>query len=329
MKKYIFIALIAFFSCPNSIFGQDMDISVSNSPFTVLQGNKGIVTVVTCNNGFGTLQPNRIRPQISFPNLTGTTVTVKSAPGFSVFSNTGQTVILENTATLGDFECFTIELEYTGVLIGGPSTVQGTMGFNGPQTPGNDPANDNASSSIRIAANPAPVTLSSFRVDEFTNGNLLDWKTRDEVGFSHFSVRKSLNLSEFWEIGSVNGNAKNGKYEFLDTDFQEGTNYYQLKMVDLNGSYKMSPIISIENRGEFGSTTVYPNPSPNRIFNLKNSEEFDEINLMTNEGTRLPVEVRKLKDTYEVKVSEAYSAGTYFLQFINKSRVIRRKVVLL
>jgi hypothetical protein len=334
MKKiFLFVSTIIFLA--NNVYSQEMSINLTNLiPTVKLNETRGEITVSVCNVSGGStdLPIGKARPLISFPPNTSSVVlnSVTPAGGMTVFSNNGTDIRLTNAVTLAPATCFEVVLGYTGSSLGEGGVVTGTLAWNGPPPVGEfNPGNNNSVTTINVRDAAAPVTLTSFTVDEFSNGNLLDWKIKDESGFSHFSVRKSTNLSEFWEIGTVKGGNKNGKFDFLDKNFNEGINYYQLKMVDLDGSYKLSKIISIENRGEFGSSTVYPNPSPNRVFKLKNSEEFDEINLMTNEGTRLPVEVRKIDGTYEIKVSESYSAGSYFLQFVNSSRIIRRKVVLL
>lgn len=336
MKSLYFrLTIILIFVVFKGANAQDMSINIVNfTPKVKVGETQGTIQVDICNvdgDGVTSLVAGKAYPLITLPSALTELPNLKPNTDWEVVPGgaTGVAIRLTNLTPIANGTCTRAIIGYTAKAVGGPSNVVGNLMWNGPPPNGEFPDNDNSTTSIQVLDAAAPVTLTSFTVDEFTNGNLLDWKIKDESGFSHFLVRKSLNLNEFWEIGSVDGGSTSGKYKFLDTDFQEGINYYQLKMVDLDGSYKMSPIISIENRGEFGSSTVYPNPSPNRVFKLKNSEEFDEINLMTNEGTRLPVEVRKIDGTYEVKVSESYSAGSYFLQFINSSRVIRRKVVLL
>jgi hypothetical protein len=328
--KSIYIIAIFITNCTVNVIAQDMSLNISASQPKVKQGEtRGTIEIQVCNNDFTDLSANKVVPQISFPSIVGTPV-LQGAPltDWAVESgSSGNTLRIINT-TIFPPGCRTFFIGYTANTIGGPSIVQGGLDWNGPQSVGNDPTNDDSNTSVQVMSPAAPVTLTSFTVDEYTKGNLLNWKIKNESGFSHFSVRKSLDLSEFWEIASVKGGNTNGKYQFLDTDFQDGINYYQLKMVDKDGSFEWSKIISIENRGEFGTSTVYPNPSPNRVYNLNNSEDFKEINLLGMDGSIYNVESRKYDGKYEIKVSEQYAAGTYILQFINDDRIIRRKVVL-
>lgn len=136
-------------------FSQDVSISLSTVNFPVVQGTNGVVAVTICNTNTSgvALATDRIRPLISFPSgLTATSVVASSLPsGWTVVSNTGQSIRLSNgTDAIPANTCRVINLQFTGVNIGGPSTVTSTMAFNGPQTPGNVTSNDNATSLIRV-----------------------------------------------------------------------------------------------------------------------------------------------------------------------------------
>lgn len=339
-NRFILSVIFLIITSLNCLLAQDMQLALNNVIPTVKLGEtRGEIEVQLCNvtGGSLTLAQGKARPLISFPPNVGSVILKSVIPtgGFSIMSNNGTDIRLTNaipmlapTVPEDPSTCITAILGYTATSISDGGVVTGSIFWNGAQPSGENPQNNISTTTINVRDVTAPVTLTSFTVDEFSNGNLLDWKIKDESGFSHFSVRKSTNLSEFWEIGTVPGGKKDGKFKFLDNNFNEGINYYQLKMVDLDGSYKFSKIISIENRGEFGSTTVYPNPSPNRIFNLKNTEKFEEISLLSNDGVKYSVEVRNLDEKYEIKVPDSYAAGIYFLQFVGKNKVIRRKIIL-
>ena len=56
-------------------------------------------------------------------------------------------------------------------------------------------------------------------------------------------------------------------YSYLDFNFYKPITYYRLKMVDLDNSFKFSPITSVE----YGSSkevlfSVFPNPAINELF---------------------------------------------------------------
>ncbi|NBA78865.1 hypothetical protein GOQ04_25155, partial [Emticicia sp. ODNR4P] len=155
MKK-ILILLICLTLVSVKVKAQDVSINIINQPATLAQGSTlGRVTVDICNNDGGSRNAaaNKLRPLISFPtSLIGTTVVPITTTGWNVLTNDGQTIRLENTSVIAPGECSQIVLGYTGQNIGGPLTVTGTLGFNGPQTVGNVPGNDNSTTSITIIA---------------------------------------------------------------------------------------------------------------------------------------------------------------------------------
>jgi hypothetical protein len=134
---------------------QDVSINILNQPPSVAQGSTiGRITIDICNNDGGTTNVplNKLRPLITLPSqLVGTSLISISNSGWNILSNDGSNIRFENTSTIILGECSQIIIGYTGVNLGGPLTVVGTIGFNGPQTVGNIPGNDNSTTSITVA----------------------------------------------------------------------------------------------------------------------------------------------------------------------------------
>lgn len=111
---------------------------------------------------------------------------------------------------------------------------------------------------------PLPVTLSSFRaVKEGNSLAQLSWTTTEEVNSSRFDVERSADSRTWQIIGSVasNGNSTaTNNYSFTDATPLSGTNYYRLKMVDLDETFANSSIQSVTFDGSAGIVSVYPNP---------------------------------------------------------------------
>lgn len=102
--------------------------------------------------------------------------------------------------------------------------------------------------------------------------NRLFWTTLSESNTSHFTVQRSLESTDnFKDIGRIEaaGNSSDKMYySFDDLDSrQSGLYYYRLLMVDLNGVFTYSKIISINVEGEDGDEEtqipfkVYPIPT--------------------------------------------------------------------
>ncbi len=90
-----------------------------------------------------------------------------------------------------------------------------------------------------------PVDLISFTGKQIDQHVMLVWKTANEVNFSHFEILKSTNnAKEFGSIGKVISSGQNS-YQYADRELSDGVNYYKLSMVDLDGTSKLSKIISV------------------------------------------------------------------------------------
>ncbi|WP_028522298.1 Ig-like domain-containing protein [Runella limosa] len=150
---------------------QDMGINILNQPASVSQGaTNGRIIIDICNFDGGTTNSplNKIQPLISLPSaLVDTFVTAISFDGWSIVSKSGSTIRFQNTVSIAPGECKQIVLGYKGVNVGGPLTVTGTIQFSGPQTSGNNPANDNSTTSITVTN--APIDTDGDGIPDTTD----------------------------------------------------------------------------------------------------------------------------------------------------------------
>ncbi len=121
------------------------------------------------------------------------------------------------------------------------------------------------------ASSPLPVTLAGFKAAKVENTALLTWKTTAEVNVSHFEIERSSDAGSWQTVGSVaakGGSIRPESYEFSDllpaTGYQPNqrpaATYYKLRMVDRDGSYSYSNIVSVTWEGWGTALSVYPNP---------------------------------------------------------------------
>lgn len=112
-----------------------------------------------------------------------------------------------------------------------------------------------------------PIELLTFQAQKGTPFQtiLTNWTTQTELNGSHFEVEWSDGQTGFSKIGRVEavGNTTTVQhYEFLHEQPIIGYNYYRLKCVDLDGSYKYSETKVVELKEQ--NTTpilVFPNPT--------------------------------------------------------------------
>lgn len=107
-----------------------------------------------------------------------------------------------------------------------------------------------------------PAELLSFTASEKNGKSFLQWTTTNEVNFSHFILERSADSKNYTAIEKINASAK--QYRTYDNSPLAGDNYYRLKMIDNDGSFKYSAVVKL-NFASASSTSVFPNPATNYV----------------------------------------------------------------
>jgi hypothetical protein len=122
-----------------------------------------------------------------------------------------------------------------------------------------------------------PVTISNFYGVVENCSVKLYWVTASETNFSHFEIQESSDGLLFKKIGMINSNqvSSGSSYQFNDNRFKEIT-FYRLMMVDINGNYSFSSVITIRNKCEEKQISFFPNPVRNSGLLTVNINGFTE-----------------------------------------------------
>lgn len=139
-------------------------------------------------------------------------------------------------------------------------TGSGTVTFGGD-------CNDNGGTFCE--SGPLPIELLFFKAEVINNQVRLNWATASEENFDFFSIERSEDGQEFYEIDKVQGNGFSDiiiNYEYLDSSPVPGRSFYRLKAVDFDGSFEYFEIKSVT-IDTFG-VEIYPNPLNNYYYNV-------------------------------------------------------------
>ncbi|MBX0332190.1 T9SS type A sorting domain-containing protein [Pontibacter sp. HSC-14F20] len=112
---------------------------------------------------------------------------------------------------------------------------------------------------------PLPVELVYFTATVRNNQAHLEWLTASELDNDRFEIERSLDARSFEMVGTVKGKGTTSlesKYTFTDRTPVQGTVYYRLKQVDLDGQFAYSNVIAVNAKGLARelATQAYPNP---------------------------------------------------------------------
>jgi len=155
-----------------------------------------------------------------------------------------------------------------------------------------------------------PLNLLSFDGKTSLQGNLLQWKTANEVNFVGFEIERAISNQPFSKIGFVSGKGA-GDYQFLDNYAIEGDNYYRLKQIDKDGSFTYSKVVVIDFSLNTKDLLVYPIPAKDKL-NLVNAK--GDLSIINNNGQVLKTINISNDANTSVNISDLAS-GLYILQF--------------
>jgi len=165
------------------------------------------------------------------------------------------------------------------------------------------------------ALSPLPVTLLKLEATTTGKTNTVRWQTTREENLSHFILEKSVNGTEFSALETVKAGNANGIYSSIDARPFQGINYYRLKMVDRDGSFSYSSIVSV-NTGNLQQVSLLTNPVKDRVM-LSHDKAGNNatVEIFSADGRRL-VSRKAAAGAVRTDVDfSAYGSGVYFLQY--------------
>ncbi|MFD2248628.1 T9SS type A sorting domain-containing protein [Pontibacter ruber] len=185
--------------------------------------------------------------------------------------------------------------------------------------------------------NPLPVELVSFKGIATKSGIDLKWRTASERDNKQFEIERSADGYGFEKIGIVAGHGTSSvpiDYSFEDKNPLNGTNYYRLKQVDLDGKYEYSNVIVAESSREASARLVVaPNPCRNGdcTVSLGNSGVRSEtlVELKDMAGRVVFTKTIAAGDASDLRLDELKQfKGLYLLTATNGSTVTNVRLML-
>ena len=158
---------------------------------------------------------------------------------------------------------------------------------------------------------PLPVTMAKFDAKSYENSIVLDWQTASEENTAHYAVERSFDGINFTKIGRVEavGNSSTlRKYRFVDETPLTATNYYRLRINDLDGKFNYSDILNVKNSKV--KAVFYPNPAKSNE-NITLMGNYDPEMFVSLTALNGSVIVLRIKDN-QISLPNL-AAGIYYL----------------
>jgi hypothetical protein len=173
-----------------------------------------------------------------------------------------------------------------------------------------------------ISSAPLPLTLLEFAAKNENNTAHLFWKTANEINVNHFEIQNSEDSKAFTKIGQIaaSSSKETNNYSYIDINLnQKQSQYYRLKMVDKDGKYTFSKIVSLRNI-ENSISRISPNPSSDLILlNIEYSLLNTEAEIVNSIGKKIKT-INLIEKVSPVKTTE-FVPGIYFIKLKNGKNI--------
>lgn len=162
-----------------------------------------------------------------------------------------------------------------------------------------------------------PLTLISFIAQKTADNKVnLQWITMDEQNVSHFEVQRSADGVNYTRMAIVQAlnSPVGGTYSYRDETPLTKTNYYRVRMVDLDASAKLSPVRVVKFTGN-NQVLVFPTVTTDKVY--IQTDKVVMVKLFSLAGTLLQQKQMVGKDFIGLS---HLSAGMYVLRIGEEGR---------
>jgi hypothetical protein len=173
---------------------------------------------------------------------------------------------------------------------------------------------------------PFPVKLIVFDGVMRRYGAELNWQTENELNTDKFEIQRSNSGIEFYSVGSVKAKGNSSalvSYQFADGTIKQGVNYYRLRMIDKDGKYEYSNIITLKAEFPVKAFAVISNPVKNE---LRIASSMKATLRLVDAGGRVVkrINIKEGVNTFDIN---NLSNGIYYLVDIDSGSKVKLVVI--
>ena len=132
-----------------------------------------------------------------------------------------------------------------------------------------------------------PVKMTSFNAEIRNRNAELTWTTENEINNHHYVVERSSNGTNFDSIGTVIGrnNTAAFTYNFSDKQMKNGSNFYRIRQVDVDGGSTLSKVVTVKNMNSVDGIKVFPTAAKSQINFSTNLENATNVQVMVADAS--------------------------------------------
>ncbi|MEO8111079.1 MAG: ELWxxDGT repeat protein [Ginsengibacter sp.] len=167
-----------------------------------------------------------------------------------------------------------------------------------------------------ISSGVLPLSLTRFSVRKASNKTELSWQTSAEINTSLFEIERAA-TSQFTKIGEVAAMNQAGQndYRIYDEQPLQGSNFYRLKMIDIDGRFTYSTIERID-FNSIEQVRLSPNPVANEL-KVSNAGAYSLLQVIDAAGK--VVHQQKISGDLVTANIQTLVPGNYILRLAGSS----------
>lgn len=174
-----------------------------------------------------------------------------------------------------------------------------------------------------------PVTIANFYGVNKNALVSLFWQVEKSLNFNRFEIEYSNNGTDFTYAAKVDYNRNSDQYNFSQPQQNSAVTYYRLKLINSDGSFTYSNIITIRNTSDAGTMILFPNPAVAKttIQISSSSTVMTTLNLFDIAGKLIAhhsIQLRNGINFIPVELSK-FSAGTYLVKLTDNNGTVLAK----
>jgi hypothetical protein len=168
---------------------------------------------------------------------------------------------------------------------------------------------------------PLTLKLANFYATSLNCLAILNWTTFQEINTDFFSIEQSYDAVNFYFIASVKASGSSTQNQYsISMSQPSGLMYYRLKMINTDGSFLYSPVISSLNKCKVVEYMIlFPNPvatHENIYINFetvyKGKADYILFNSIGQRIMMQPIQVKDGRNQITIDLQN-FSAATYFI----------------
>jgi hypothetical protein len=164
---------------------------------------------------------------------------------------------------------------------------------------------------------PLSVKISDITAVNVGTRNKVDWASSTEAIGAKYELQRSVDGKNFIGIATVNAKGEASSYTHIDETPATGVNYYRVKLIDLNGEYGYTKIVSATVKASFSAFNVeaYPNPVSSVVTVKVNGTMSDNASVVVTDVTGKVIRTAKLdSDKLDINLGDI-APGVYFIKY--------------